>query len=204
MYERVSGVADMKTGADRVLPTYAETERLYLRAYKAGDGPMYYAAGMRNQDHLAEFESDNVLMHLKDKDHAETVVRELGADWMAGNCFFIGIFEKGSDQWCGQVYVEPTDWESLEFTIGFVADVRYQGKGYVSEAVNGVLEMLFEDLNAYLVRSECSDRNVRSRRLLERCGFRWEGYIQKDGKNSDRSINRDCLYVLSQKEYLNR
>ncbi len=165
---------------------------------------MYYAAGIRNRDHLAEFESDNVLMHLKSKEHAEIVVRELARDWMDGNCFFIGIFEKATDQWCGQVYVEPTNWEALEFAIGFVADVHCEGKGYVSEAVNGVLEMLFGDLNAHLVKSECNENNTRSRRLLERCGFRREGYVQKDGINTDRSISKDSLYVLSQKDYLNR
>jgi len=43
-----------------------ETERLYLRCYKAGDGPMYYAASLRNQHHLTEFESDNVLHNTTD------------------------------------------------------------------------------------------------------------------------------------------
>ena len=194
----------MKGGEDRILATYIETERLYLRAYEAGDGPMYHAAGMRNRDHLAKFESDNVLMHLKSEEHAETVVRALEADWMAGDCFFIGIFEKATNRWCGQVYVEPTNSEPMQFTIGFVADVHCEGKGYISEAVNLVLEMLFEKPGAHLVRSECSENNIRSLRLLERCGFRREGYVQKDAGNADRSMSRDCLYVLSQKEYLDR
>jgi len=143
-------------------------------------------------------------MHLESEEHAERVVRELAADWMAGDCFFIGIFEKAASKWCGQVYVGPTNWESLEFAIGFVADLHCEGKGYISEAVNGVLEMLFEDLNAYLIRSECSESNIRSRRLLERCGFRLERYVRKRGANTDGSVNRDCLYALSRKEYRNR
>ena len=211
MFELIDGrdgpanaTAGMKMGADRTLATYLETERLYLRAYKAGDGPMYYAAGRRNRDHLAQFESDNVLMHLESEDHAEMVVRELAADWMAGNGFFIGIFDKATNQWCGQLYVGPTDWELLEFTIGFVADVQYEGKGYVSEAVNRVLQMLFEDLNAYSVKSECNESNIRSWRLLERRGFRRQGYVHKHGTNNDGSINRDCVYVLSRQEYLSR
>ena len=194
----------MKTRADRVLRTCRETERLRLRAYKAGDGPQYYAASLRNREHLAEFESDNVLMHLESEEHAERVVRELAADWMAGDCYFVGIFEKATCKWCGQVYVGPTNWESLEFTIGFVADVCCEGKGYISEAVNGVLEMLFEDLNAYLIRSECNESNTRSWRLLERCGFRREGCVQRDVGSMGGPISRDRLYVLSQKEYLNR
>ncbi len=103
------------------IPERLETERLYLRPYKAGDGSMYYAASLQNQDHLAEFESDNVLMHLKNEEHAEAIVRELAADWIARKCFFIGIFEKASGEWFGQVYVEPTSWELPEFAFGFVA-----------------------------------------------------------------------------------
>ena len=164
---------------------------------------MYYAAGMRNRDHLAEFEPDNVLRHLKSEEHAETVVRELAADWMAGDCFFVGIFEKATNEWCGQVYVGPTNWELLAFAVGFVADVRYEGKGYISEAVNVALGMLFEDLGASLVQSECNENNIRSLRLLERHGFRREGYVQKDAGNGGGSRSRDCLYVLSQREYLN-
>jgi len=143
-------------------------------------------------------------MHLKSEEHAETVVRELEADWMAGDCFFIGIFEKATNRWCGQVYVEPTNSEPLQFTIGFVADVNCEGTGYISEAVNGVLGMLFEGLGASLVKSECNESNVRSWRLLERCGFRREGYVWRDGGNADNPVNRDCLYVLPRKEYFNR
>ena len=47
-------------------PEKMETDHLYLRGYKAGDGPLYYAAGMRNREHLAEFESGNTLMRLKE------------------------------------------------------------------------------------------------------------------------------------------
>jgi RimJ/RimL family protein N-acetyltransferase len=197
-------MVNVDSGEDRTLATYIETERLFLRAYKAGDGPMYHAAGMRNRDHLAEFESDNVLMHLKSEEHAEAVVRGLAADWMAGDYFFMGIFEKATNRWCGQVYVGPTNWELREFTIGFVADLHCEGRGYISEAVNRVLEMLFEGLSANRVTSECNESNIRSWRLLERCGFRREGYVQKDAGNAGGSTSGDCLYALSQKEYLNR
>ena len=186
------------------IPDRIETIRSYLRGYRAGDGAMYYAAGTRNRDHLAAFESDNVLMHLKSEDHAETVVGELAADWMARNCFFIGIFEKDTGEWCGQVYVEPTDRELPEFTIGFVADVNHEGRGYISEAVNGVLTMLFGDLRAHRVKSECSEDNIRSRRLLERCGFKREDYVPESRRKADGSVARDYLYVLPRSEYLKR
>ena len=75
-------------------PEEMETERLYLRAYRAGDGPLYYAASLRNRQHLAEFERGNLLMHLNTVEEAEATVRELAAAWVARQYFFIGLFVK--------------------------------------------------------------------------------------------------------------
>jgi RimJ/RimL family protein N-acetyltransferase len=184
------------------IPERMETERLYLRAYAAGDGPMYYAASLRNRDHLTEFESGNVLMSLENEQHAETIVRQLAANWTTRNCFFIGVFEKGTDEWVGQVYVGPTNWELPEFTIGYVADVNHEGKGYISEAVRRVLEMLFQDMGAHRVTSDCHEDNARSVRLLERSGFRREGHLLENRRNADGSFHGDYLYALLRREYL--
>ena len=165
---------------------------------------MVYAAGIRNQDHLAEFESGNVLMNLQNEEHAETVVRQLAADWTVRNCFFIGIFEKTTNEWCGQVYVEPTNWELPEFSIGFVADVNYEGAGYISEAVQCVLAILFSDMNAHKAKSDCNESNIRSWRLLERCGFKREGHLRENRKNTDGSFHGDYLYGLLRSEFGDR
>jgi RimJ/RimL family protein N-acetyltransferase len=186
------------------MPERMETERLSLRPYRAGDGPMYYAASVRNRDHLAEFESGNVLMHLKDEEHAEAVIMGLAADWSARTRFFIGIFEKATGEWAGQVYVEPTNWQLPEFAIGYVADVNHEGKGYISEAVMAVLGTLFRDLGAHRVRSDCSENNTRSWRLLERCGFKREGHLRENKRNPDGSFHGDFLYGLLRREHEGR
>jgi RimJ/RimL family protein N-acetyltransferase len=186
------------------IPERIETKRLFLRPYRAGDGPTYYAAGKRNADHLAEFESGNLLRHLRDEEHAEAFVRELAADWTAQKSFFLGIFDKTDHAWVGQVTIAPTIWELPEFTIGYVADVNYEGKGFISEAVNGVLRMLFEDVGAHRVRSECSEHNVRSWRLLERCGFKREGHLRENKKSADGTVHGDLLYGLLRHEFPNR
>lgn len=183
-------------------PVRIETERLYLRAYTAGDGRMLYAAGERNHQLLTEFDSDNILLHLKNTEHAETVIKELTTDWAARNSFFIGIFEKATDTWVGQVYLAPTNWDLPEFTIGYMADVDFGGKGYISEAVTGVLGVLFVDLGVHRVKSECNENNIRSWRLLERCGFKREGHLRENKRSDDGSFHGDFLYGLLQQEYL--
>lgn len=186
------------------IPDSIETERLVLRGYRAGDGPLIYAAGLRNQQHFAEFESGNFLLHLNNEEDAEAAARELAADWMARKHFFIGIFEKTTHNWCGQIYVAPTDWKLPEFTIGYVADVEFEGKGYISEAVSSVLELLFINLGAHRVKSDCNENNSRSWRLLERCGFTREGHLRQNRKNADGTFHGDFLYAILRTEFENQ
>ena len=185
------------------VPARIETKRLYLRPYRTGDGAMYFQASQRNRHHLAEYESGNVLMQIKDEEHAETIVQELAADWTACTHFFLGIFEKESDNWVGQVYLGPANWELPEFYLGYVADVNHEGKGFISEAVRRVLKMLFDDLGAHRVKSDCNENNVRSWRLLERCGFTREGHLRENRKNPDGTFHGDYLYGLLQSEFKN-
>ena len=52
------------------VPSHFESERLRLRSYAAGDGPMYFAVSQRNREHLARYESDNVVMQISNEESA--------------------------------------------------------------------------------------------------------------------------------------
>jgi len=147
------------------LPTRIETERLYLRPYGQGDGPMYYAVSQRNRAHLARYESGNVLMTIENEEQAEVVVRELAVEWDARNSFFMGAFDKQSDEFVAQIYFGPLSWDLPEFIIGYIVDVDHEGEGFVSEAVRATLDFVFEYLGAHRVSLHTDDTNLRSRRV---------------------------------------
>ena len=183
-------------------PERVDAPRLWLRPYDEADGPRYFAAGRRNADHLARFERDNVVCHLKSEAHATQVVRDLRVRFDAGRSLFLGIFDRASGEWAGQIYVATSNRELPEFTIGYVADVRYEGRGYVSEAVRAVLGVLFDRLGAHRVRADCNEENERSWRLLERCGFTREGHLRENRLNPDGTRHGDYLYGLLRREFL--
>jgi RimJ/RimL family protein N-acetyltransferase len=178
------------------------TERVYLRAYKNGDGPLYYNASLRNREHLSEFESRNIMMSLINDEQTEEVISKLTEAWVSGKYFFIGIFDKVTNAWVGQVYVESTNTELPEFAIGYVADMNYEGKGYISEAVKAVLAVLFDDSGAHRVKADCNENNLRSWHLLERCGFKREGHVRENKRNTDGSFHGDFLYGLLKQEFV--
>ena len=61
--------------------------------------------------------------------------------------------------------------------------------------------MLFHEMKAHRVRSECSETNTRSWKLLERCGFRREGHLRENKKSPDGTFHGDFLYGLLRTEY---
>jgi ribosomal-protein-alanine N-acetyltransferase len=183
------------------IPTRIETERLYLRSYEAGDGPWYYEMSKKNRIHLERYEAENVLMSIGSAQDAEVVVRQLAAEWMARNCFFMGAFEKETDEFVAQIYVGPVSWEVPEFEIGFFVDMDHEGQGYVTEAVRAVMGFIFEHLKAHRVRMECDDTNERSWRVAERCGMVREGHFRENKKNEDGSLSGTLWFGLLKREF---
>ena len=144
---------------------------------------------------------DNVVMSLANADAAEDVMRQFSAEWDACNYFFMGAFEKESDDFVAQIYVGPVRWELPEFELGFFVDVEHEGQGYVTEAVRSVLTFIFEHLKAHRVRMQCDDTNLRSLRVAERCGFVREGHFRENKRNADGSLSGTCWYGLLRREY---
>jgi RimJ/RimL family protein N-acetyltransferase len=186
------------------IPTRIETERLYLRSYQAGDGQWYYETSKKNKSHLARYEGDNAVMSINSEEDAEVVVRDYAACWVARKAFFLGAFDRVSDEFVAQIYVGPVNWDIPEFQIGFFADAEHEGQGYVTEAVKATLGFVFQHLKAERISLECDDTNTRSYRVAERCDMVREGHIRKNKRNVDGSISGTFHYGILRSEFSGR
>ncbi len=167
------------------LPIRVETSRLVVRRYQPGDGGWYFEMSRRNRAHLERFEARNPAMGIASPDDAEIVVREFALAWEARKHFFFAAFERLTAEFVAQVYAGPVSWETAEFEIGYFADCEHQGRGFVTEAVQGVCGWLFEHLDARRLTIHCDDTNLRSATVAERCGFRREGHVREDHARDD-------------------
>ncbi len=183
------------------IPERIEADRLYLRPYRAGDGPWYYVMAQRNRDHLAQYEADNAARSLESVEDAEGLVRDLAAAWEAQKYFFMGAFDKQTEAFLAQVTVLPVDWDVPAFAIGFFVDERHEGQGYVTESVRAVNGFIFEHLGAHRVGMECDDTNLRSRRVAERCGLILEGHIRENKRNADGTLSGTLYFRLLRREF---
>jgi len=182
-------------------PTHFESARLCLRCYQPGDGKWYYAMSQKNHNHLMQYESENVAFNIASEDAAEELVQDLASEWTKGTCFFIGAFDKKTGEFVAQIYVGPVDWKLPEFEIGYFVDVGHEGRGYVTEAIQATLGVIFDQLHAHRVRLGCSETNLRSIGVAERCNMTQEGRLRENKRNPDGTYSNSLIYGLLRSEY---
>ena len=71
--------------------------------------------------------------------------------------------------------------------VGYVILYDYWGKGYASEALKVVSDYLL-DSGYYLVECSCNELNKQSSRVMQKAGFKKDGYI------ANRRLNKDGTY----------
>ncbi len=86
----------------------------------------------------------------------------------------LGIFEDGELR--GMVQLASGSNRS-EASIGYWLSGEHQGRGLVTEAVRALVQAAFDGMGYEHIVIDCSERNIRSRRVPERLGFTLAQYI---------------------------
>jgi len=67
--------------------------------------------------------------------------------------------------------------------------------------VKASLDLIFGAMKAQRVTIRCSDSNLRSQRVAERCGFFQEGHIRGNERNPDGTFGGQILFGLLRNEW---
>lgn len=85
-------------------------------------------------------------------------------------------------------------------TIGYWMGEQYAGQGIMKHAIKALAQNLLWDMNLERIEAACLPNNERSIKLLEKCGFRFEGilrnYLEINGTRQDHrrySLTRQDL-----------
>lgn len=81
---------------------------------------------------------------------------------------------------------------AMAVTVGYWVGERYARRGYMREALNAARDYAFRRLDVSRVEAACLPENQASRRLLEKCAFKYEGvaqaYLQINGRWRDHVL----------------
>ena len=98
--------------------------------------------------------------------------------------------------------VHSADMKEGDAEIGYWIGVPYWGQGLIPEAVNRLLKRCFEELDIKRVWCGYYDGNIKSRRVMDKCGFKY--HHTEEGKISPLGDKRTEHFTLQTKDDWNK
>ena len=176
------------------------SQRLTVRRFNADDAEPF--AAYRSDPDVARYQSWEVPYSIG---KAVRLIESLqgAAPGAPGEGFQFAVALTATGLLIGDCYLHPTHRDPLEAELGFTFAKAYQGKGYASEAVRCLLQYAFTSLAVQRVFATTHVQNDAAQRLLERVGFRWEGYFIENVTSEGESDN-EFIYELLHEEWKRR
>ena len=128
----------------------------------------------------------------------ETAFRR--ALWDSG-CYAIVLKETGRAIGKIKFQKDIRRFQVNALSIGYELAKPYWGNGYMPEALRAMIQCAFERKNLDVLAIGHFAGNDRSRRVIEKCGFQYEGTIRRAFQRSDGQICDDVCYSILKEEY---
>lgn len=174
-------------------PHEFETDRLLIRCPLPGDGPVI------NEAILESYEALKVWMpwavSLPSIEASEENVRRAHAKFLLREDLCLHMFAQTSGRFIGSTGLHRINWAVGRFEIGYWIRTTESGKGFMTEAVNGIVTWASDYLKARRIEIRCDARNLRSRRVAERAGFHLEAVLLQDDPDVDGLPSDTPIYV---------
>lgn len=175
-----------------------ETERLILRPWQESEAEMLY-----------KYASDpdiGPIAGWPPHTSVESSLEIIRTVFAAPETYAVVLKETGEPiGCCGIMFADglhSAEMKSDEAEIGYWIGKPYWGQGYIPEAVKALLARSFNELNLNNVWCGYYDGNTKSKRVCEKCGFKYH-HTNSDITSPLGDKRTEHFFVMTKEEYLN-
>jgi RimJ/RimL family protein N-acetyltransferase len=162
-----------------------------LRPLRAQDAPAIHALHQ-----LPDVVASSVPPIAPDREEIELRCVRAGTWWLAGERADLVITDAATGAVAGDIglyYQEPRTGQAM---VGYTLLPEWRGRGYTTRAVRLLARWAFDQARIARLIAGTNPANVASQRVLERAGFRREGYQRGRLPGPAGSRTDDVLYAL--------
>lgn len=175
---------------------FIETDRLILRPFKIEDVELAFN-NWTNDDEVTEF--------LRWPSHKDvSVTKKVIENWISNyknlNHYQWAIELKEISQPIGAISLVDMDEKTSKVHIGYSIGRKWWNKGMTSEAFNGIIPFLFEEVKVRRIESQHDPNNPNSGKVMLKCGLIFEGKLRQADWNN-KGIVDACIYSLLAEDY---
>lgn len=164
------------------LTTRLVTERLVLRPARSGDVAEMRRVLRKNHEHLKPW--NPAPAPGTDPTSITSVSKSIlkqRRDWKQGTAFSFMVSKKETPaRFMGKIalngVMRGAMWGAY---LGYWIDGEEQSKGFVTEAIEAVMDFAFVAADLHRIQAAIMPQNPKSLRVIEKLGFRKEGYAER-------------------------
>jgi RimJ/RimL family protein N-acetyltransferase len=181
------------------VPERIDTDRLIIRLARSDDAPALNAAVCESLGDLRVYMP--WAQTAPSLAQSEADCRRMQGKFLLREDLAMFMFERRADggegAYVGGTGLHRIDWTLRRFELGYWCRTTRQGQGFVTEAAQALSRFAFDVLHARRVEVRMDDTNVRSWKVAERAGFRFEGTLRSDSLNPLGEPRDTRLYALT-------
>ncbi len=151
-----------------------ETERLILRPFVQDDAQSAFN-NWAGDEAVQKMYGEPVY---KTVEEVEDLLGKYITAYKSDHFYRWAVVEKESGGCIGQIAYflvdEFNSWGEIEYCIGSA----YQGKGYATEATKAIIRYGFDKIGFNKVQICVRPSNIKSKKVIEKCGFEYEGTLR--------------------------
>ncbi len=177
-----------------------ETERLVLKVIDKSYAEMVIDYYLRNKSFLEEWEPVKGKEFYTKQYQEEQLDKEL-SNIENNNSFRLWVFKKENEnRIIGSVgFSNIVRGAFLSCTLGYKSDKDEINKGYITEAIQKGIEIMFNEFGLHRIEANIMPKNNRSLRVVEKLGFYNEGLAYKYLKINNKWEDHIHMVLLNEK-----
>ena len=158
-----------------------ETHRLTLRQMTLSDVEAIFEMRRNPQMHL--YTDTKMDENVEETKH---YIEKMNEGVNAGKWIIWAIVEKVSSRVIGTICIWNLDAEKNTAELGYGLNPKYQGKGYMQEALQCVVDYGLTTMRLAVLEAYTEAENAASSKLLIKCGFTKTGEVDDQGYLNER------------------
>lgn len=172
-----------------------ETELLGLRKIRNFDNASIFR--IMSQPNVTRYYN---AWPMKELEEADAIIQKLETHFATGFGIRWAIELKANYSYIGSIGFFGGEENPFAAEIGFELGTEYWRKGLTAEAIRTLVPFGFSKLGLERIQARVVDGNIASQRLLEKCGFGYEGLQRKKGfwKNELQDLH---FYSIFKEDY---
>lgn len=170
------------------LESLIQTERIDLKIYQPTQENAVALSNLLKRNQAFFYFLYGIVEH----NEPENILEFLEKRSKEEKSYFYGIYLKTKAEVLGFISFKGYNSRNKNGEIGFFIDESFAHQGYMSEAVKELCKKIFA-AGIHKIKAEVDPKNINSRTLCEKCGFKLEAILKEEGINRHTGEYKDIL-----------